>query len=140
MMKTTIKWVEGLQFIGESESGHKIVMDSDIESGGTNKGMKPTELLLIALGGCSGMDVISLLQKKRQQIKGLEINVKGDKAENYPKKFTNIEIEYVVSGVNISEEAVARSIELSMEKYCSVKASLEGVSKITSTYRIIQVE
>lgn len=139
-MKTNIKWVEGLQFIGESESGHKIVMDSDIESGGTNKGMKPTELLLIALGGCSGMDVISLLQKKRQQIKGLEINVKGDKAENYPKKFTNIEIEYVVSGVNISEEAVARSIELSMEKYCSVKASLEGVSKITSTYRIIQVE
>ncbi len=139
-MKASIKWTEGLQFIGESETGHKIMMDSDIESGGANKGMRPTELLLIALGGCSGMDIISLLQKKRQQIKGLEINVKGDKAENYPKKFTNIEIEYVVSGVNISEDAVKRSVELSMEKYCSVKASLEGVSKITSTYRIIQVE
>lgn len=138
-MNAKVKWVEGLQFVGESATGHTIVMDGDMDTGGKNTGMRPTELLLISLGGCSGMDVISLLKKKKQEITGIEINIKGLKADSYPKKFTEIEIEYVVSGKDVSEEAVKRSVELSMEKYCSVKATLEGVSKISFTYRIIEI-
>lgn len=139
-MNAKVKWVDGLQFVGESAIGHAIVMDGNIDAGGKYTGMRPTELLLLGLGGCSGMDVVSILKKKKQQITDMEINVKGQKADSYPKKFTDIEIEYIISGINISEDAVKRSIELSMEKYCSVKATLQGVSNISFTYRIIQIQ
>ncbi|OGW22523.1 MAG: osmotically inducible protein OsmC [Nitrospirae bacterium GWC2_46_6] len=130
MLSAKVKWVDGLQFVGESGTGHAIVMDGDAEVGGNDTGMRPMELLLIGLGGCSGMDVASILQKKKQQLKGIDINVKGEKADTYPKKFTEIEIEFTVSGKDLSEEAIKRAVELSMEKYCSVKATLEGVAKI----------
>jgi putative redox protein len=138
MLTAKVKWVDGLQFVGESGTGHAIVMDGDMEVGGKDTGMRPMELLLIGLGGCSGMDVASILQKKKQQITGIDINVKGEKADSYPKKFTEIEIEFIVSGKDLSEEAVKRAVELSMEKYCSVKATLEGVAKISFSYRIVQ--
>ena len=95
------------------------------------------ELLLIGLGGCSGMDVVSIL-KKKQEINGVEIKVKGEKAEIYPKKFTDIDIEFIVRGRNVSDDAVKRAVGLSMEKYCSVKATLEGSAKITWSYKIIE--
>lgn len=137
MLNATVKWVDSLQFIGESGSGHAIVMDGDAEVGGNDTGMRPTELLLIGLGGCSGMDIASILKKKKQQVTGIEARIKGEKADTYPKKITEIEIEYIVSGKDLSEEAVKRAIDLSMEKYCSVKATLEGSAKIKYTYRII---
>lgn len=137
MLKATVKWVNGLQFVGESGTGHAIVMDSDKDVGGNNTGMRPMELLLAGLGGCSGMDVASILQKKKQQVKDIEINIKGEKADTYPKKFTNIEIEFVVSGKDLTEDAVKRAVELSMEKYCSVKATLEGAAKINFSYKIV---
>ncbi len=139
MMQAKVKWTDGLQFVGESGSGHAIVMDADAEVGGTNTGVRPTELLLIGLGGCSGMDVASILQKKREQVTGVEVNVKGEKADEHPKKFTDIEVEFVVSGRNLSETAVKKAVDLSMEKYCSVKATLEGVAKIKYSYKIISV-
>jgi len=138
-MQAKVTFVEGLQFVGEASSGHAIVMDGPPEVGGSDTGLRPTELLLIGLGGCSGMDVISILKKKRQDVTGLEIHVNGTKADSHPKKFTEITVKYVVRGRNISEEAVRRSIELSMDKYCSVKATLEGVSRISFTYEIEQV-
>ncbi len=138
-MQAKVKWTDGLQFVGESGSGHAIVMDADAEVGGTNTGVRPTELLLIGLGGCSGMDVASILQKKREQVTGVEVNVKGEKADEHPKKFTDIEVEFVVSGRNLSETAVKKAVDLSMEKYCSVKATLEGVAKIKYSYKIISV-
>lgn len=138
MLEAKVRYVDGLQFIGEATSGHAIVMDGDPKFGGRNTGIRPTELLLVGLGGCSGMDVVSILKKKKQNVKGLEINIMGKKAESYPQKFTDITIEFVVSGHNVSEEAVKRAVELSMEKYCSVKATLEGCSKITSSFRIIE--
>ncbi|MCG2813718.1 MAG: OsmC family protein, partial [Thermodesulfovibrionales bacterium] len=98
----------------------------------------PMELLLIGLGGCSGMDIVSILKKKKQEINGVEIKVKGEKAGNYPKKFTDIDIEFIVRGRNVSDDAVKRAVELSMEKYCSVKATLEGSAKITWSYKIIE--
>jgi len=139
MMEAKVKYVDGLQFVGEASSGHALVMDGDTKFGGSNTAVRPTELLLIGLGGCSGMDVVSILKKKQQEIKGLEIHVKGEKAETYPQRFTDITIEFVVTGSKISEEAVKRAIELSMEKYCSVKATIEGSAKITFSYSIVEV-
>ena len=139
MLNSKIKWSDGLQFIGQSGTGHAIVMDGDPEAGGNNTGMRPMELLLAGLGGCSGMDVASVLQKKKQQVAGIEINVKGTKADTYPKKFTEIEIEYLVTGKALSEDAVRKAIELSFSKYCSVKATLEGVAKITYSYKILEL-
>jgi len=138
MTHATVTYIQGLQFVGEASSGHAIVMDGDSEVGGHDTGLRPMELLIVGLGGCSGMDVISILRKKKQEVTSLKINLKGQKAENYPKKFTAIGIEFIVSGRNISEEAVKRAVELSMNKYCSVKASLEGAAKISFNYKIIQ--
>ena len=137
MLTAKVTYVKGMQFVGDTESGHALVMDADPSDGGQNTGPRPMELLLAGAGGCSGMDVISILKKKRQDVTGLEINVKGEKAEDYPKKFTEITLEFVVRGRNISEEAVKRAVELSMTKYCSVKATLEGTAKIHYSYKII---
>ena len=138
MLEAKVTYVDGLQFVGEAASGHAIVMDGDKEVGGRNTGARPMELLLIGLGGCSGMDVVSILKKKKQEISGVEIKVKGEKAENYPKKFTGINIEFIVRGRNVSDDAVKRAVELSMEKYCSVKATLEGSAKVTWSHKIIE--
>jgi putative redox protein len=113
-------------------------MDSDPSVGGQNTGPRPLELLLLGIGGCSGMDIISILKKKKQDVTGLDIQVSGKKAESYPKKLTDITLEFLVKGRNISEDAVKRAVDLSMEKYCSVKATLEGSAKITFSYNIIQ--
>ncbi len=138
-MEAKVTYVSGLQFIGETGTGHALVMDGDFDVGGRDTGPRPTELLLVAIGGCSGMDVISILKKKKQDVTGLEINVKGEKAETHPKRFTKIILEYIIKGRNISEEAVKRAVELSMEKYCSVKATLEGSAKIEFSYKIIEI-
>ncbi|HUO77790.1 MAG TPA: OsmC family protein [Thermodesulfovibrionales bacterium] len=137
-MEVKVKYIDGLQFVGEAESGHAVVMDGEQEYGGKNTAVRPTELLLVGLGGCSGMDVVSVLKKKKQDIRGLEIHIKGKRAEEHPKKFTAIDIEFVVTGHSISEEAVKRAVNLSMEKYCSVKATIEGCATITFSYRIVE--
>jgi putative redox protein len=129
---------EGLQFVGRADSGPAIVMDADAEVGGHNSGARPMELLLIGMGGCSGMDIVSILKKKKETVTGVEINVDGTKAKEYPQKFTEIAIEFVVKGKNLKEEAVRRAVQLSMDKYCSVKATLEGSAKIIFTYRIVE--
>ena len=138
MPKAKITYVNGMQFVGEADSGHAIVMDAAPESGGKNTGFRPMELLLVGIGSCSGMDIVSILKKKKQTISGFEINVNGQKAESYPQKFTGIDIEFIIKGKNISEEAVKRAVQLSMEKYCSVKATLEGSANINYAYKIIE--
>ena len=138
MSKAKITYVNGMQFVGEADSGHAIVMDGTPDVGGRDTGLRPMELLLIGLGGCSGMDVVSILKKKKQIISDFEITVQGQKAEDHPKKFTGIHIEFVIKGKNISEEAVKKAVQLSMDKYCSVKATLEGSAKIDYTYTIIE--
>jgi putative redox protein len=136
-MEAKVKWVKGLEFVGESGTNHEIVMDADDKYGGTNKGMRPMEMLLVAIGGCTGMDVASILQKKKQQLNGIEIRVTGTNAETYPQKFTGIELQYIITGKDLQEAAVKKAIEASMEKYCSVKATLEGVAKINYSYTIV---
>jgi putative redox protein len=135
-MNAKITYVNGLQFVGQPSSGHAIVMDGDTSAGGQDTAVRPMELLLLGIGGCSGMDVISILKKKKQEVTGFQINVQGEKAEEYPKKFTDINLEFVIKGKNISEEAVRKAIDLSMNKYCSVKATLEGSAKINFSFVI----
>jgi putative redox protein len=136
MVNARVKYQDGLQFIGEAASGHAIVMDGPPEVGGGNTGMRPMELLLVGLGGCTGMDVVSILKKKKQPLTGLEINIRGEKAEEHPQRYTGIEIEFIVKGRGLEDSAVKRAIDLSMEKYCSVKATVECSAKVSTSYKI----
>ncbi len=130
-----VTWVQGLQFVGHgSLSNAAIVLDGAPDTGGAGTGLRPTEALLVSLAACTGMDVISILQKKREQVTGFYINVKSQRAQEHPKRFVRIELEFVVRGRNVAPEAVARSIELSQTKYCSVTHSLSA--EILTTYRI----
>lgn len=138
MGKAKVTLVDGMQFVGSADSGHAVVMDAPTSVGGNNTGPKPMELLLMAFGGCSGMDVISILRKKKQNVSKLELNVEGEMAKDHPHMYTAIHIEYVVTGKNISEDPVKRAIELSLEKYCSVGATLGKAAKITNSYEVIQ--
>ncbi len=137
MNNAKIRLVGGMQFSGKADSGHEVVMDAPASVGGNDKGSRPIELLPISFGGCSGMDVISILRKKKQDVTDLEINVQGEQAGNHPHKYTSIHIEYLIKGRDISEEAVKRSIELSLDKYCSVGATLGAAAEITHSYSII---
>jgi len=139
MLTAKVKWIDDYKFVGESGSGHAIVMDASPEAGKVRVGMTPMEMLLVGAGACSGMDIASILRKKRQQIYSIEVNVSGEKAENYPQKFTSIQIEFSVTGKDLSEDAVKKAVELSMEKYCSVKATLEGSAQISYKYKIINI-
>ncbi len=138
MIEAKVTLVKDMQFRGTASSGHTLTMDADNEAGGANAGFRPMELLLVGFGGCSGMDVISILRKKRQQITGLEINVKGEKRDTAPKVYKEVHIEYVVKGKGVEKEAVERAITLSLEKYCSVGATLAKAGSITHSYRIIE--
>ena len=139
MVEAKATLVQDMQFNGQATSGHTLIMDADDASGGHNAGFRPMELLLVGFGGCSGMDVISILRKKRQQVSGLEINVKGEKTEDYPKIYKEVHIEYIVKGKGIEKEAVERAISLSLDKYCSVGATLAKAGKITHSYKIVNI-
>ena len=136
MIEAKIKYAGGMLFSARTDSGHEVLMDADPQFGGADKGPRPMELLLAGLGGCTAMDVISILKKKKQEVTGLEIKVKGERAEEHPKKYTAIEVEFLVKGKGISPEAVKRAVQLSMDKYCSAKATIESGAKVTYAYRI----
>lgn len=140
MAEAKIKYVDGLQFIGEASSGHAIVIDGDTEIGGEDKGLRPGELLLIALGSCAAMGAVSILKKKQQDISNFEVRLKGLKEDEWPKRIKDIKLEITITGNNLSEEAVRRSLELSFDKYCTVKATLQTPPVIHYTYEIIDVK
>ena len=131
----TATWTSGLQFVVVAEkSGIAAVLDGSPEHGGNGTGMRPMEALLASLATCTGMDVISILRKKRQKVTGFTIHVRGTRQDEHPRIYTEIELEFVVRGYDVSEEAVARSIELSQTKYCGVTNSLKA--PVTYTYRV----
>lgn len=138
MVEAKVTLLNNMQFTGTASSGHTLIMDADDAAGGRNAGFRPMELLLVGFGGCSGMDVISILRKKKQQVSGLEVNVRGEKSDSAPKIFKEVHIEYVVKGKGIEKIAVERAISLSLEKYCSVGATLAKAGTITHSYRIVQ--
>ena len=131
-----IKWLDKLEFVGTDSTKHSLVMSSQDEENAT--GLKPSELLLLALGGCTAVDVVTIMRKKRQAVTGLKINVRGEQDENPPWTFRHIHLEYVVRGKGLSEKGLAQAIEISEEKYCSVKNSL--TCEVTSSYRIVEEE
>ena len=128
----------GMRFVAESGSGHHVTLDADEHGGGQNAGFRPMELLLAGLAGCTGMDVISILRKKRQQVTAYEVHVTGRRAEDYPMVFVEISVEHVVTGHHLQAEAVARAIQLSEERYCGAGAMLGKVARLTHAYRIVE--
>ncbi|NHH99591.1 MULTISPECIES: OsmC family protein [Oceanimonas] len=131
-MKAKISWLQDLCFEGVSESGHKMILD------GTNpgQGASPMEAVLLGAGGCSAIDVVMILEKSRQAITGCEAELSAERAENPPRVFTSIHLNFVVTGRELSEKQVERAVSLSMEKYCSVIKMLEKAVTITSSYEI----
>lgn len=124
-------------FEGKTESGHSVLMDAKPEVGGEDKGPRPMELLILSLGGCTAMDVVSILKKMRADLESMTINIYSEQAPEHPKIFTQIHIEYNFTGKNIREEDVKRAIELSQEKYCSVSAMLKEKAEINYKWNII---
>jgi len=133
-MNATVRWTSGLDFSATAGSGGVVTMDTTPEHGG--RGPSPMEAMLAALGGCTGMDVISILQKMRAPLEGLEIRVAGERAETHPRVFTRINVEYVLTGAGLKTEQVQRAVELSQERYCSVSAMLRKAAELTYSWRI----
>lgn len=138
-MKSRIKWVEGVMFVGQSDSGHSVVMDGPPESGGRNLGVRPMELMLMGMGGCTSFDVVHILRKARQEVTDCVAEIAADRAESEPKIFTRIHVHFVVSGKNLKENQVKRAVELSAEKYCSASIMLGKTAEITHDFEIIEV-
>lgn len=137
-MRARVKWVENVCFLGESETGHALVMDGAPESGGRNLGMRPMELLLIGLGGCTSFDVVTILKKARQQVSDCVAEISAERAETVPKIFTRIHVHFVVKGRNLAPAQVERAIKLSAEKYCSASFMLGKTAEITHDFEIVE--
>jgi putative redox protein len=136
MARATVRWITKGQFLGVDSSKHSVVLSTQDEENGI--GMKPSELLLLAVGGCSSVDIVSILQKKRQNLTGLEVEVSGEQDADPPWTFRKIHVTYIVRGRGLSEKAVADAIKLSEEKYCSVSTTLAKAVEITTEYRIVE--
>ena len=139
-MKATVQWKENMTFIGMPDSGFPVQMDADNSFGGTSSGVRPMEMVALALAGCTGMDVISILLKKRQQVTQFEVKINAPRSHEHPKVFTNALITYIVSGKSVEETAVLRAIELSMTKYCPVQIMLGQVFPMEVHYEIYEEE
>lgn len=129
-MNAKVIWQEKMSFEGTADSGFKVPLGTVAELGGNDDGFRPLELLAIGLAGCTAMDVISILTKKKQDVKNFEVRVHADRAEEHPKVFTHLTIEYVVSGKNVDRAAVERAVELSETKYCSAQAMFNKIVPI----------
>ncbi len=136
--EASIRWRDGMTFDGQAGSGHSLVLDAAPEVGGRGLGFAPVELLLMALAGCTGMDVISLLRKMRQDVTAYEVHVRGEQADEHPKVYTHITIEHVVTGHSLSEAAVQRAVDLSFTRYCPSSAMLGKTAEIKELIRIVE--
>jgi len=136
MAEARIKWVDGLRFVGHGESKHAVIMDAGEKVGGADTGVRPAELLLIALGGCTAIDVASILDKMRVRFDDIEVTVRGEAAPEHPKYLKRVEMKYCIKGKEIPEDKVKRAIELSQERYCSISETLRQNVVVTHTYEI----
>jgi putative redox protein len=137
-MDAKVTWKMGLSFDGTSDSGFTLPLGADPEVGGKNDGFRPLELMAVSLAGCTAMDVISILGKKKQDITTFEVKVHADRAEEFPKEFTRLVITYLVAGHSIDEVAVLRAIELSSTKYCAAQAMLRKVAPMDLNYELYE--
>lgn len=140
-MKTTVKWVDNAMFLGESGSGHAVVMDGPEDHGGRNMGIRPMEMLLLGLGGCTSFDVMSILQKQRLDIRDCIADIEAQRADAVPAVFTSIHIHFTVKGKDLRENLIERAIKLSAEKYCSASIMLEKSDvKITHSFTVVECD
>ncbi len=139
-MQATVKWIDGVMFVGETGSGHTVVMDGPPDHGGRNMGMRPMELILLGVGGCSSFDVVQILQKGRNNIINCEAKISAERVDTVPSVFSKIHLHFVVSGRDLKASAVERAVKLSAEKYCSASIMLgkAGV-EITHDFEVIEV-
>ncbi len=135
-MKARIKWVDNAMFIGQSGSGHSVVMDGPPESGGQNLGVRPMEMLILGMGGCTAFDVVHILKKSRQNVTDCTVDITADRVDEEPKVFSKIHIHFIVEGVQLKEKQVQRAVALSAEKYCSASIMLGKTAEITHDYEI----
>lgn len=138
-MKCRIKWLDYMTFVGESGSGHSVVMDGAPEAGGRNLGIRPMEMLLLGLGGCTAFDVVSILHKSRQNIVDCEVEIEAERAAEVPRVFTGIHVHFIVSGKGLDPTRVERAVNLSADKYCSASRMLEKAAIITHDFEIVEV-
>ena len=137
-MKARVKWVEQATFLGESGSGHSVVMDGPPEAGGRDLGVRPMEMLLLGMGGCTAFDVVLILKKGRQPVRDCVVELEAERADKPPKVFTKIHAHFIVSGSGLTESQVQRAIQLSAEKYCSASIMLGHTAEITHDFEIIE--
>ncbi len=135
-MKTQIKWIQDVSFKGKSESGHEVILDGPEELGGEGLGMRPMEMMLIGMGGCTSFDVVTILKRSRQQITGCIAEIEAVRADAIPKVFTSIHIHFLIKGIDLQKKAVERAVELSANKYCSASIMLGKSVKITHDFII----
>jgi putative redox protein len=136
MNEARVAWVNEMQFVAETGSGHSLVL----ESGGSNRAPSPMEMLLVGMAGCTAVDVVHILRRMRQLVTDVQVNVKGVRAEKPPRIYTDIEVEYVVTGRGLSEEKVRRAVELSETTYCSASAMLGKTATITNAIRVLETD
>ncbi len=140
-MKATVKWTDGAMFVGESGSGHTIVMDGPEDLGGRNLGPRPMEMLLLGTGGCSVYDVMSMLRKSRQQVVDCRVEMEAERADAVPAVFTRINMHFIVTGVRLKDNHVKRAVELSAEKYCSASIMLGAAGvEVTHSYELVEFD
>jgi putative redox protein len=135
-MKARVQWLEDLTLVGEADSGHAIVMDGPPELGGHNLGLRPMEMVLLGMGGCTAIDILNILKKARQAVTDCVVELAAERAATDPKVFTRIRVHYIVTGKNLGEQHVERAVQLSAEKYCSASIMLGRTAEITHTFAI----
>ncbi len=139
-MKSRVRWVEDALFLGESGSGHTMVMDGPPDAGGRNVGIRPMEMLLLGMGGCTAFDVVSILRKAKQQVTACEVELSAERAEEFPKVFTHIHVRFILSGRSLKPTQVERAIGLSTEKYCSASIMLGKSARITHDFELREAD
>ncbi|MDG1167097.1 MAG: OsmC family protein [Candidatus Thioglobus sp.] len=137
-MNISVNWVDGLLMVGKSDSGHTITMDGPPESGGENLGVRPMEMLLLGVAGCTMIDVVTTLKKMRQDLSHCETKINAERATDHPKVFTNIHIQFIVKGKDLDSKKVDKAITLSAEKYCSASIMLGEMATITHDFEVVE--
>ncbi|MDA9029143.1 OsmC family protein [Candidatus Pseudothioglobus singularis] len=137
-MNISVNWVGGLLMVGKSDSGHTITMDGPPESGGENLAVRPMEMLLLGVAGCTMIDVVTTLKKMRQDLSHCETKINAERATDHPKVFTNIHIQFIVKGKDLDSKKVDKAITLSAEKYCSASIMLGEMATITHDFEVVE--
>ncbi len=138
-MNTTVRWINGMMMVGESASGHAIVMDGPEELGGKNLGVRPMEMLLLGMGGCTTVDVVSTLKKMRENVQDCRVEISAKRADEHPKVFTAIHLHFIVEGDNLNDKKITKAVGLSADKYCSASIMLAKTATVTHDFEVIQI-